>query len=104
MPGFFFDILRSLLVVIGLSPQNGVRPVQLLKSEGSNHLVRKGHGAEAPQGISTGLDAWVEAVWSPDYPHHMPQTPDLEFFNVFGKSQRIEGLSALIKKHQMVNA
>ena len=91
-------------MVVGLVAQDGVGAVELLGGEGPDHLVRKGHGAEAPLAVGAVADGVVEAVRAADDEGEVFEAPDLEVFEVLGKGHRGEGLAAFVEEDEVVHA
>lgn len=91
-------------VVVGLVAQDGVGSVELLGGERPDHLVRKGHGAQAPLPVGAIADEGIESVRTADDEGEVLQTADLQVFEVFRKGDGGEGLAAFVQKDQVVYA
>ena len=67
-------------VVIRFAFEDGVSTINLLNRKRSNHLMGKGHGAEAPFFLRELMDAWVETIRPANHPCDVFQSTYLKFF------------------------
>lgn len=75
-------------MVVGLSFQNGMRPVDLFNGERTNHLMGEGHWTQAPKLMGFGSNAFVKSVRPTDDPHGMLEPAVLKLSKMLSALQR----------------
>ena len=90
-------------MVVGFSPQDGLRPVELFDSEEADHLVTKGQGTQGQFFFCGGLDGGIKPVGTP---YDQCKVADAPVVAVFDPARELDtsGLfAAFIEEHHMVD-
>ena len=92
----------ALLMMVGLTFEDGESPVKLFHKDQSYHLVGEGHGRERQFGLGFGVDLGGEAVGAANHEHQPFRAGGRRFFEVFGKCRGAVLTAMLVEQDHMV--
>ena len=88
--------------MIGFTPHDGDRTVELLCKNRSNHLMRESHLRKGQLGIGPGIEVGGESVSAADHEDQVPGPPRNPLLQPAGEVRGAELPAALVEEHDLV--